>query len=81
MSYDQRVRSPLILYLNRLPTGPFDGLAALEISVLQGGWRDCEAGPAFTGLDLGRAPGCLGYIGDCTGDDATQLCGHYDKPL
>ena len=24
---------------------------------------------------------CLGYIGDCTGDDATQLCGHYNKPL
>ena len=24
------------------------------------------------------APGCLGYIGNCTGDDATQLCGDYN---
>ena len=36
-SDDQRFRSPLILLPNRLPTGPFDGLALMAASYKEAG--------------------------------------------
>lgn len=34
---DQRVPSPLILYFDRLPTGPFDGLALIWAAYKEAG--------------------------------------------